>query len=357
MKNMFRVFGRVGAASLLLALGLNLSSVTSSDAATGELYAAGYFSAGIFDSAPGFTDGTFIADYAGISAPRGGLVLGSNFWISDNAYNFTKLTFDPAIGIAEPHTPPPANVFDVLLNLAKPGQPAFDAARSVIYMPSAQTKTGGVYRSFYTAGLDTGSFSLPVQLAPGAGLDGPRPNAVALGPDGQLYVGFQSTGDIRRINNPAGITQTVQTIGKSSKGGQVYGLAFVGNDLYLAEKNGFSVIHNATACNSGCSATLMPHSIVGQSHLGIATDGVDTIYVATNNSIMRYTLSTQSQVLFANSGALPDRTIVPFMMAGQMTATVLDAAGNLWVSDDTSGGVDRFHGRLWVIPAGSGPVQ
>jgi hypothetical protein len=48
---------------------------------------------------------------------------------------------------------------------------------------------------------------------------------------------------------------------------------------------------------------------------------------------------------------MPDGTITPFMMAGQMTTVVLDGAGNLWVSDDTSGGVDRFHGRLWVIPA------
>lgn len=356
MKTMVRVFSRIGAASLLLALGLNLSSVTSGDAATSQLYAAGYFSAGIFNNEPGFNIGTFNPEYMGISAPRGGLALGSNFWISDNVLYFIKLTLDPAVGIAEPRTPPPANITNVL-SVGRPGQPAFDAVRSIVYMPSAQSKTGGVYRSVYTPGLESGSFSNPSLLAPSAGLDGPRPNAVALGPDGHLYVGFDATGDIRRINNPTGTTQTVQTIGKSSKGNRVFGVAFVGNDLYLAEKDGFSVIHNATACNSGCSATVMPHSIVGQSHLGVATDGVDTIYVATNNSIMRYTISTQSQVLFANSGAMFDGTIVPFMMAGQMTATVLDAAGNLWVSDDISGGVDKFHGRLWVIPAGSSPVQ
>ena len=341
----------------MLVAALTFASTDSCEAATAQLYAAGYFSAGIFDNAPGFADGTFDPNYAGISAPRGGLVLGTNFWISDNVFYFTKLTFDPAIGIAEPHTPPPANQVDVLFNLAKPGQPAFDALRSVVYVPSAQSKVGGVYRSVYTPGLATNSFSLPVQLAPTAGLDGPRPSAVALGPDGQLYVGFESTGDIRRIINPAGATQTVQTIGKSSKGNRVFGLVFVGNDLYLAEKDGFSVIRNATSINSGGQATLLPHSIAGQSHLGIATDGADTIYVAVNNSIMRYSISAQSQVLYANSGTLPTGAVVPFMMAGQMTATVLDGAGNLWVSDDTSGGVDKFHGRLWGIPAGSPPVQ
>ena len=141
-----------------------------------------------------------------------------------------------------------------------------------------------------------------------------------------------------------------------NNGNRIYGMAFVGKDLYLAEKDGFSVIRNATACNSGCQAALMPNSIVGQTHLGIAIDGADAIYLAINNSIMRYSLSTQSPVLFANSGAMPNGTVIPFMMAGQMTAVVLDGAGNLWVSDDTSGGVDRFYGRLWFIPAGSLPI-
>jgi hypothetical protein len=358
-------------AAALIALSAYHFCATSSQAATGQLYAAGYFSAGLFENDPDFAlravgGNPPPGNTVGISTPTGGLILDSHFWIAavfpnagafDSAY-FNKLTFDPALGIAE------LGPYDGIGTPGKPGQPAFDPLRSIVYIPDNKSKVGGVYRYVFIPGLaqyslSAGVFNLSpgVALAPSAGLDGPRPQAVALGPDGQLYVGFDATGDIRRINNPAGTTQTVQTIGKSSKGNRVLGLAFVGNDLYLAEKDGLSVIHNATSCNSGCVATVMPHSLVGQPHLGITTDGVDTIYVAVNDSVMRYSISTQSQVLYANSGAMPNGTIVPFMMGGRITSVVLDSAGNLFVGDDASGATINFYGREWLIPAGSSPVQ
>jgi streptogramin lyase len=339
-----------GVIAILIAAAFLLISMPT-HAATGQLQAAGVFAAGIFDNSNGFNP-----RYAGISAPHGGLMLDSHFWVCDDLDNVIKLTFDPEVGIAEPHSTALDWTNDVL-NIANSGQPAFDASRNLIYVPSSQNRYGGVYRSVFTAGKDGDSFGPPVLLAASAGLSGPRPSSVVLGPDGQLYVGFLGTGDVRRINNPTAFTQTVQTIGKSSKGGRVFGLAFVGNDLYLAEKDGLSVIRNATSCNSGCQATVLPNS-TRDDHTGIATDGIDTIYVAASNAILRYTISTQTQVLFANSGQLPDGTIVPFAIpSGQTTAVVLDPLGNLWVGDDITGGLTRFNGRLWLIPAGSSPVQ
>jgi hypothetical protein len=102
-------------------------------------------------------------------------------------------------------------------------------------------------------------------------------------------------------------------------------------------------------------ATVLPNS-TRDGPTGIATDGIDTIYVAASNAILRYTISTQTQVLFANSGQMLDGTIVPFAIpSGQTTAVVLDPLGNLWVGDDITGGLTRMNGRLWLIPAGSSP--
>lgn len=339
---------------IALLVGALLLSSSVSKAATAQLYAAGYFQAGIFGTTG--TTGTFDPINMGITQPRGGLVLDSHVWVGDGALNWTKLTMDPALGIAEPRTPPPDLIGEEVA-VAKVGQAAFDSGRSMAYLPSGQDKTGGVYRAVFTPGQTTGSFTLPVLLAPTAGLAGNRPTSVALGPDGQLYVGFLNTGDIRRINNPAGASQTVQTIGKSTKGGRVLGLVFVGSDLYLAEKDGFSVIRNATACNSGCQAALVPNTFAGQAHQGIATDGADTIYLAVANTVMRYSISARAQVLYANSGRLPLGQVVAFDMVAQQAPLFLDPVGNLYLGDDPTGGVDNFNGRLWLIPAGSAPVQ
>src|SRR5436190_1218597 len=70
-------------------------------------------------------------------------------------------------------------------------------------------------------------------VAPGLG--GRQPSAAALGPDGNLYVGFISSGDIVRLPvttvapAPACAQPQVTTTGKSIKGGRVNGMAFVGS--------------------------------------------------------------------------------------------------------------------------------
>ena len=97
-------------------------------------------------------------------------------------------------------------------------------------------------------------------------LAGRRPSAAALGPDGNLYVGFLTSGDIVRLPvatlppPPACQVSPVLTIGKSINGGRVNGLAFVGADLYIAGKDGLTIIANATSCGGGCQPKTAPGS-------------------------------------------------------------------------------------------------
>jgi hypothetical protein len=70
------------------------------------------------------------------------------------------------------------------------------------------------------------------------------------------------------------------------------------------------------------------------------------IYVAVSDSVMRHSTSSRSQVLFANSDALPDGRIVPFMMGGWITPVVLDTTVNLFVGDHACEGTIGYSGRL-----------
>jgi hypothetical protein len=84
------------------------------------------------------------------------------------------------------------------------------------------------------------------------------PNSLALGPDGNLYIGFKKQGGILRINNPATAssagfgtcTDFVQLIAQTPGGGG-NGLAFIGHDLWGALETGPFVIANAdTTCQA-----------------------------------------------------------------------------------------------------------
>src|SRR5262249_49085185 len=78
-------------------------------------------------------------------------------------------------------------------------------------------------------------------IATTAGLDGNQPTALALGPDGNLYIGFLKSGDIKKIVNPgAGTTQVVQKIGGTPSGHPARALTFVGNDLYISSIDALS---------------------------------------------------------------------------------------------------------------------
>jgi hypothetical protein len=195
-------------------------------------------------------------------------------------------------------------------------------------------------------------------------LGGRRPSAVALGPDGNLYVGFLTSGDIVRLplanlsQPPSCQVSPVATIGGSIKGGRVSGLAFVGGDLYIAGKDGLTRIANASSCSGGCTSQVVPGSTPNASHFGIWADGVDTVYYLRAANVMRYMVSSGLHEIFANSGSLPDGTVTSFaFVEGKSNLLTQDMYGNLWVGDDTSGGVGNASGRVWFIAAGQPPLQ
>ena len=139
-----------------------------------------------------------------------------------------------------------------------------------LYVAQNDHLSPGVIRFTYDPSADGGAGGLvdgsAVVMAPNAGLDGDKANGLALGPckpgapatcKHSLYVGGLLDGFIRRINNPEDDprVQTVDvvamtteqragTLGKGINGS----IGMLGDDLYLPENQGFTVVKGISAC-------------------------------------------------------------------------------------------------------------
>jgi hypothetical protein len=190
-------------------------------------------------------------------------------------------------------------------------------------------------------------------VAPNLGLAGDLPTAVALGPDGKLYVGFLKNGNIKRVTNPSVLnptpqTQTVESVGSTPNGRSMRAMAFLGADLYVATDQGLAVVRNAGACIvnlGGCgNAVPVQDGFTGAGHVGSATDGAGKVYFSVNGAgaVYRYTPADQCVVPVSTGFAF---------VGGHTNTLTLDGFGNLWIGDDPTDGLFNFGGRLWRIPA------
>lgn len=199
----------------------------------------------------------------GVTAPAGGMVWvpngrpgGGQWWSADHVQGLCRM--DPVPG-APLHALNSA-ACDPGFALGSPGQAVWDPRPNAdgthwVYVPDNAHLSRGVSRiavAVDARGLET-LVGTPEVLAPGAthSMAGLKPNGMALGPDGNLYVGDLVDGVIRRIVDPArdvrtqrvdevAITQT-QRAGKAARG--INGtVAFVGTRLFLPENNGASYV-------------------------------------------------------------------------------------------------------------------
>jgi hypothetical protein len=158
------------------------------------------------------------------NTPGGAVVVGSNLYTGDGAQGFRHWT------PADPANPDPINggilVYDgntsfslggggLCLPFCQVGQIAYDGGQNV-YFPSYDHQKGngatvpGVYRAEINPA--TGTINTFFQLVPTAGLAGNNPTSIALGPDGNLYVGFLKNGNVVRITNPTDCCALASTL-------------------------------------------------------------------------------------------------------------------------------------------------
>lgn len=300
--------------------------------------------------------------------PSGMVFLGTNVWAGDEAQGFRHyIPVDPA-------NPDPINTgqfqFDIAFGWSmgggtacvpwcSVGQAAADGT-SRIYVAVWDHPKGqpgnfggpGVWMIQMQSPLSPfGAFEGLSPLAPTLGLSGDLPTAIALGPEGKLYVGFLKNGNIKRITNPSLINptsqnQTVESVGGTPNGRPMRSMAFLGGDLYIATDQGLSVVRNAALClnnQNGCGNALpVKDGLAGVTHVAVTTDGASKVYFSAAGSVFRYT-PADGRVVTVSNGFL--------FVNGHTNALSFDPLGNLWVGDDTSDGAFNFTGRLWRIPA------
>jgi hypothetical protein len=310
------------------------------------------------------------------NTPGGGVVVGSNIYTGDAVNGFRH--WRPA----DPANPDPINsgflVFDqdpsfsvggtaLCFFFCKAGQVAYDGNQTVYVTAYDQPKGQpgsvtfpGVWR--LTVDPLSGTVQPSMQLVPRAGLAGDLPTSIALGPDGNLYVGFLKNGSVVRIVNPAlsntDPTQIVQSVGTSLNGHPVRSLTFVGADLYLGTTGGLAVIKNAVAstCQGGCNGVPIADGFAGATHVGLTSDGINRLYMAIDGQgVWRYTISTGAMQLISTGGNDPNTGahLTFAFVGGNSNLMQLDRLGNLWIGDDTSDGKANFSGRIWYISAGA----
>jgi hypothetical protein len=199
----------------------------------------------------------------GVTAPKGGSVAilaedgKTHIWGSDHAQGVCRFDVVASSTTAPPLEADNPAACDPGTTVGSPGQMAVgplnaDGTRFV-FVPDNAVRSPGVWRLTYDPtgnraldaagnpipGTGKGSLSNPVPMAPGK-IDNLKPNGVALGPDGKLYVGDLIDGTVRRITNPLGNprTQQVEAPYETNDLRGINGsMAFVGNDLFLPENN------------------------------------------------------------------------------------------------------------------------
>ena len=276
------------------------------------------------------------------TAPAGAAVIGPQTWICDASQGFAPFPLTPGIGIRLPisPTPVPASCGQI----ASDGNGTVYVTQGVVDTTVTPSPARGVLRA--TLDPQTGALiASPVYIATTVGLGGDQPTAAAVGPDGNLYIAFLKNGNIKRIVNPAvGTTQVVQSVGTTPSGHPARSLAFVGGDLYIGSVDAFSVIHSAisSACQGGCNAATIADGFSGVPHVGVTSNGTDTVYFAVGayNQVWRYAPATGLFSFIASNFSF---------VAAKSNLLTLDETGALWIGDDPSGGAVIGAGRVWTV--------
>jgi hypothetical protein len=158
--------------------------------------------------------------------------LQTNWWVSDEDHGFCRITQNPITGAAAM-----TNCFQPAGFI--PGQPAADKpdalGRQNVYVPDSSGDSKGVVRLKFIPDGTGGTVSQTGLLNSGRG----TASAVAIpnGPfnDGAVYIGYYNIGSINKIQQPATAPTATIPVGGLAKGVGILSLAFMGNDLYMAE--------------------------------------------------------------------------------------------------------------------------
>ncbi|MCU1655784.1 MAG: hypothetical protein JWO57_440 [Pseudonocardiales bacterium] len=353
----------------------------------------------------------------GLTAPKGGTTLipsddGGHIWAADHSQGLCRM--DVVAAAPGLHAYNSASCDDGTV-LGSGGQTVYDPSvvsgtTNLHYLYVAQNDhlSPGIVRFTFDPSGDKGAGALmagsAVIMAPNAGLGGDKANALALGPckpgapascTQALYMGGLLDGFIRRINNPQDDprVQTVDVVAMTteqkagSAGKGINGsMGMIGDDLYLPENQGFTVVKGISRCpvaGQVCGTTPLnigQFGFIFGSSIGVdanpAHSAAGLVYAAispgaASGTLYQYDVATNTSRIYATQGTMPaagtaeatvyctttcTRPVDPANPPGGQAnfrfaqGLMTDTDGNVYLTEDAFAGARGGRGHAWVAP-------
>jgi uncharacterized repeat protein (TIGR01451 family) len=242
-----------------------------------------------------------------------------HLWYGDASNGFCRI--DPEIDDPDLTQPKPGiGKFNNFINSCvgaiqagafAPMQATFDASTNTIYAADIPRTANGVIRMHFIPSGDNGQGSIdpihvqslmgnqtarnsaggcPVVLDPRAGQTPFTMSSAALGPDGNLYIGWMRNGSITRIPHPATFDPTLDSecaqiavvgyapdarFGNGGAAGHTFGLAWIGHTLFGADNIAPWFHDNFDQCNTAANGFVLcgPTQNTGTEILGAFVPG------------------------------------------------------------------------------------
>jgi len=239
-----------------------------------------------------------------------------HLWTADTTNGLCRL--DPDLDAGAPFTVNAASCVTTVSGAAfTPGRLAYDPLTNTIYSVS-DGNGANVARYHYLPAGDSGQGLLSPTAeflgdANGCGLGGSFPWALALGPDGGLYIDFKLNGNVVRVISPSSATvpcSNVVVMGTTADARRGLSIAWVGHDLWGSDIRGLWQIQNADQCFTPANGNSPCHGVtkLKTQITGAFAMASDQAYPATNGDVL-YIAEAQNNIFKLSGLSNPNGTL------------------------------------------------
>lgn len=252
-----------------------------------------------------------------------------------------------------------------------PGRTAFDPINNIVYTVN-NAKAQPVARLHFLPAGDSGQGLIGpssefIGDTNGCGVSGNFPWALALGPDGDLYLSFRKNGNLVRVLAPQAPSvpcSSFQVFGATADAKIGKGLAWIGHDLWGADGIGIFHIADADQCFtpvnnfSSCKGITLLRSLV-PNPLGIFSD---QIYPALNGNNLYVFDPTGTSITLISGVTTPEPTVqpswVPSILGGLTIAVDNSNPANqvLYLGDDPAVDAPAVVNQGWIDKISNNPA-